>query len=274
MIWGASLPLDSRKRNQSSDPSELNFPSDSGTNSIYHRLCAHRNWNFFFLVSQLSLEFRESNPVKAKWKSIMISHICPYQAGVLLILAKIEQQLSLFNKILRIIVNRDWCTKTQKSALQLHMSFNIAKCLLSLSVIDRLQIRHNYNIIINRFSSRTQKQTEGQVLIVHKSTVCFFQHRQAVLQLSVDTECPACNSMSTLSTSDLDSLQSHMLRARSHKTAPPSDANHKSRLLPVLMTGQLQIRSPHDSLIRFDFFARARVARRIQRNIHLHLLVY
>lgn len=76
------------------------------------------------------------------------------------------------------------------------MFFNIAKCLLSVSVIYRLQTRHNYNMIINRFSSRRRKQTEEQALIIHKPTVCFFQHRQAVLQLSVDADWASCLQLS------------------------------------------------------------------------------
>lgn len=56
-ILGTPFPLgDSRKCNQSPDPSQLSFLSDSSTNSIHHRLCAHLNWNTIFLfVSQFSL---------------------------------------------------------------------------------------------------------------------------------------------------------------------------------------------------------------------------
>ena len=43
-----------------------------------------------------------------------------------------------------------------------------------------------------------------------------------------------------------DSIRFNRLRAQSHKTAPTTDADHKSKLLLVLLTNWIQIRDSYD----------------------------
>ena len=49
------------------------------------------------------------------------------------------------------------------------------------------------------------------------------------------------------------SIRSHWLKAQSHKTVPPLEANPKSRLLAILLTDQLYIRGSHKPFLRFNF---------------------
>ena len=86
-------------------------------------------------------------------------------------------------------------------------------------------------------SSWCLQSREGPSDSVTSAKVWVSPHHQApagVLQLNLILTLPTC-----------------MLRAQSHKTATPCDANHKTRLSPVLLTNQLCMGGPNDPLLGF-----------------------
>ena len=90
----------------------------------------------------------------------------------------------------------------------------------------------------------------------HPNVGGFFQH-QAILQFSVETNWMPYSAIALTLLGLANIPQTKDSEPQDCTHAPTVDANCKSRLLPVALTGWLYIRGSHDSLLGFDKFVRA-----------------